>query len=38
MTFLVEEVSGEFRTSSEGVFDDNGNCIFVCPPEIELIY
>ena len=31
MTFLVEEVSGEFRTSSEGVFDDNGNCIFVCP-------
>ena len=32
MTFLVEEVSGEFRTSSEGVFDDNGNCIFMCPP------
>ena len=32
MTFLVEEVSGEFRTSSEGVFDNNGNCIFVCPP------
>ena len=32
MTFLVEEVSGEFRTSSEGVFDDNGNCIFLCPP------
>lgn len=32
ITFLVEEVSGEFRTSSEGVFDDNGNCIFVCPP------
>ena len=32
MTFLIEEVSGEFRTSSEGVFDDNGNCIFICPP------
>ena len=32
MTFLVEEVFGEFRTTSEGVFDDNGNCIFVCPP------
>ena len=32
MTFLVEEVSGEFRTTSEGVFDENGNCIFVCPP------
>ena len=32
MTFLVEEVSGEFRSSSEGVFDDSGNCIFICPP------
>ena len=32
MTFLVEDVSGEFRTTSEGVFDENGNCIFVCPP------
>ena len=32
MNFLVEEVSGEFRSSSEGVFDDNGNCIFICPP------
>ena len=32
MTFLVEEVSGEFRTTPEGVFDENGNCIFVCPP------
>ena len=31
MTFLVEEVSGEFRTTPEGVFDENGNCIFVCP-------
>lgn len=33
MTFLVEEVSGEFRTTSEGVFGENGNCIFVCPPK-----
>lgn len=32
MTFLVENVSGEFRTTSEGVFDENGNCIFICPP------
>ena len=32
MTYLVEEVSGEFRTGAEGVFDDKGNCIFVCPP------
>ncbi len=32
MTFLVEEVSKEFRTTPEGVFDENGNCVFVCPP------
>lgn len=32
MTFLVEEVSGEFRNTPEGVFDEAGNCIFVCPP------
>ncbi len=32
MTFLVEEVSGKFRTTPEGVFDEDGNCIFVCPP------
>lgn len=32
MTFLVEDVSGEFRTTNEGVFDESGNCIFVCPP------
>ena len=32
MTFLVEDVSGKFRTTNEGVFDENGNCIFVCPP------
>lgn len=32
MTFLVEEISGEFRTTPEGVFDENGNCIFICPP------
>ncbi len=32
MTFLVEEISGEFRNTNEGVFDENGNCIFICPP------
>ena len=32
MTFLVEEVSGEFRTTPEGVSDEDGNCIFVCHP------
>ena len=32
MTFLVEKTAGEFRTMHEGVFDENGNCIFICPP------
>ena len=32
MTFLVEKTAGEFRTTHEGVFDENGNCIFICPP------
>ncbi len=32
ITFLVEEVSGEFRKTPEGVFDEKENCIFVCPP------
>ena len=38
MTFLVEDVSGEFRTTPEGVFDENGNCIFVCPPGDRVNY
>lgn len=32
MTFLVEEISGEFRNTNEGVFNEKGNCIFICPP------
>lgn len=32
MTYLVVEDSGEFRKGNEGVFDEHGNCIHVCPP------
>ena len=32
MTYLVTEESGEFRKGNEGVFDEKGNCIHVCPP------
>lgn len=31
MTFLTVEESGTFRTGDEGVFDKNGNCIFIAP-------
>ncbi len=32
MTYLTLDESGEFRKGNEGVFDENGNCIHVCPP------
>ena len=32
MTYLTIDESGEFRKGNEGVFDENGNCIHVCPP------
>ena len=32
MTYLTVEESGEFRKGNEGVFDEKGNCIHVCPP------
>ena len=32
LTYLRLEDSGNFRNGGEGVFDENGNCIFVCPP------
>lgn len=32
MTYLIKEDAGEFRKGNEGVFDENGNCIHVCPP------
>ena len=32
MTYLIVDESGEFRKGNEGVFDEKGNCIHVCPP------
>jgi Fic family protein len=32
MTHLTVRESGEFRKGNEGVFDENGNCIHMCPP------
>ena len=32
MTYLTVDESGEFRKGDEGVFDEKGNCIHVCPP------
>lgn len=31
MTYLTVEESGKFRTGDEGVFDEKGNCIHICP-------
>jgi len=36
MTYLTVDESGEFRKGNEGVFDENGNCIHVCPPPEEV--
>jgi len=32
LTHLTVEDSGDFRKGGEGVFDEEGNCVFVCPP------
>lgn len=32
MTYLTVLESGEFRKGNEGVFDEDGNCIHMCPP------
>lgn len=32
MTKYVVDISGEFRNSDEGFFDDRGRCIFIAPP------
>ncbi len=32
LTYLTVEDSGNFRKGGEGVFDEHGNCIFICPP------
>ena len=31
MTYLTVEGAGQFRNGNEGVFDEKGNCIHVCP-------
>ncbi len=39
MTYLTVEESGKFRSGNEGVFDENGNCIHVCPSsdQVEIL-
>ena len=39
LTYLTVEDSGNFRKGDEGVFDEDGNCIFVCPPpeQVDLL-
>ena len=39
LTYLTIEDSGNFRKGGEGVFDEDGNCIFVCPPpeQVDLL-
>ena len=32
MTYLIVNKPGEFRKGNEGVFDEKGNCIHMCPP------
>ncbi len=32
MTNLIISEPGKFRKGNEGVFDENGNCIHICPP------
>lgn len=36
LTYLTINDSGVFRKGGEGVFDENGNCIFVCPPPEQI--
>lgn len=36
MTCLTVKDAGKFRLGSEGVFDESGNCIHVCPPASEV--
>lgn len=32
MTYLTVSESGKLRSGNEAVFDENGNCIHICPP------
>ena len=36
MTYLTVDESGKFRKGNEGVFDEKGNCIHVCPPPEQI--
>ena len=36
LTFLTVEDYGNFRKGGEGVFDEDGKCIFVCPPAEQI--
>ncbi|MBR4830679.1 MAG: Fic family protein [Bacilli bacterium] len=36
MTHLLIDESGKFRKGNEGVFDENGVCIHVCPPPEQI--
>ena len=36
LTYLTVEDSGNFRKGGEGVFDEDGKCIFVCPPPEQI--
>lgn len=38
MTNKLVRDSGEFRNGNEGVFDENGNCIHICPPPEQVDY
>ena len=38
MTYLTVDDSGKFRKGNEGVFDEKGNCIHICPPPEQLDY
>ena len=36
ITYLTITESGVFRSGNEGVFDEFGNCIHVCPPPTQV--
>lgn len=38
MTNKLVRDSGKFRNGNEGVFDENGNCIHICPPPEQVDY
>ncbi len=36
LTNKVVKTPGKFRTNGEGVFDEDNNCIFICPPASQV--